>query len=114
MPNDSIILEEKERKLANYLETSSTEEVLIEVQKHIPSLRTQTHIFSKLNQLKLPHSVKNTLIYYVLATNRKVLATQKLLKLASLCKKHDINSAQAAIHFFKKYYTMRSQMAEEC
>ncbi|WP_338472244.1 hypothetical protein R4Z10_05730 [Niallia sp. XMNu-256] len=111
---ETIVLEEKERKLANYLESSTTEEVFIEVQKHIPSLRTQSHAFYKLNQLKLPQSVKNTLIYYVLATSKKRLGTQKLLKLASLCKKHNINSAQAAIKFFKKYYVIRSQMVEDC
>ena len=112
MLNNLTILEEKERNLANYLETSSTEDILIEVQIHIPSLRTQSHIFYKLNRLKLPNSVKNTLIYYILATNKKTLATQKLLKLASLCKKHNINSAQAAIHFFKKYYVLQSRMVE--
>jgi replication initiation and membrane attachment protein DnaB len=106
-------LEEKERRLANYLETSTTEEVINEVQTYIPSLCIQSHIFYKLNQLKLHHSVKNTLIYYVLATNKKALATQKLLKLASLCIKHNINSAQSAIHFFKKYYVIRSKMVEE-
>ncbi|WP_428911470.1 hypothetical protein [Niallia sp. Krafla_26] len=112
MHNETII-EEKERKLAHYLEASTTEEVLIEVQQHFPSLRTQSHILYKLNQLTLPHSVKNTLIYYVVATNKKALATQKLFKLASLCKKHNINSAKAAIDFFKKYNVLRSQMVEE-
>jgi replication initiation and membrane attachment protein DnaB len=110
---EATILEEKERRLANYLETSTTEEVLNEVQKHIPTLCNQSHIFYKLNQFKLPNSVKNTLIYYGLATNKKVLAAQNLFKLANLCTKHNINSAQSAIHFFKKYDVIRSKMVEE-
>ena len=108
MDHESTVIKEKERKLANYLETSTTEEVLNEVQQHIPSLRSQTHIFYKLNQFTIPHSVKNTLIYYLLATNKKALATQKMLKLAYLCSKHNINSAIAAIQFFKKYNVIRS------
>lgn len=112
MPVDTNIIEEKERKLANYLETSSTEEVLIEVQKHIPSLRTKFDVFYKLNQLKLPHSVINTLIYYVLVTNKKALAGHHLFNLANLCKKNNINSAQAAISFIKKYNVLRSKIVQ--
>jgi replication initiation and membrane attachment protein DnaB len=99
----TIILEEKERKLAHYLEASTTEEVLIEVQKHIPAFHSQLNIFKKLKDMKLPHSVINTLIYYVLATKKK-LVPNKLLKLADLCRKYNIKTSQAAITFFKHYH----------
>lgn len=105
MNDDTNILEEKERKLARYLEAYTTEEVLKEAQKHIPSLHSHSNIIRKLNEMKLPHPVINTLIYYVLATNKQKFVTYKLLALADLCRKFNVKNAQEAITFFKQYYS---------
>jgi replication initiation and membrane attachment protein DnaB len=104
MNDDTNILEEKERKLARFFETYTTEEVLKEAQEYIPSLHSHSDILHKLNDMKLPQPVINTLIYYVLATNKHKLVTYKLLVLADLCRKFNIKDAQAAITFFKQYY----------
>ncbi len=107
----TTILEEKERKLAHYLEASTTEEVLIEVQKHVPAIHSQLNMISNLIDMKLPHSVINTLIYYVLATKKK-LAANILFKLADLCRRYNIKTSQAAITFFKQYHHLyRTQIS---
>ena len=113
MCNDINFLEEKERKLVRYLESYTTEEVLKEAQEYIPSLRSDSDILRKVNKIKLPQSVINTLIYYILATNNQKTDTCKLLKLAVLCRKFNIKNAQAAITFFKQYYSYHTQPSQE-
>jgi replication initiation and membrane attachment protein DnaB len=102
---DTSFLDEKERKLARYLEEHTTEEVLKEAEEYIPSLRSHSDIFRKLSEMNIPQSVINTIIYYVLATNNQQLVTYQLLMLADLCRKCKIKNAQAAIAFFKQYYS---------
>jgi replication initiation and membrane attachment protein DnaB len=102
MGYDPNLLNEKERILTNYLEKYTTDEVLTEVQKYIPFLRSYSHILRNLRKMRIPHSVINTLIYYVLATNNQ--QPSQLLKLAALCRKFNIKNAHAAIAFLKKYY----------
>ncbi|KAA9028425.1 replication initiation and membrane attachment family protein [Niallia endozanthoxylica] len=104
MFDETVIIEEKERKLAEFLETNTTEDVLMEVQEYIPSLHPQSKVIRKLKEMKLPQPVINTLIYFVLATNKQTVAMNKLMTLADLCRKNNINSAQSAITFFKQYY----------
>lgn len=104
MFDETIIIEEKERKLAEFLEANTTEDVLMEVQEYIPSLHPKSKVISKLKEMKLPQPVINTLIYFVLATNKQTFATTKLMTLADLCRKNNISSAQSAITFFKQYY----------
>ncbi|MFC3882450.1 hypothetical protein ACFOU2_02600 [Bacillus songklensis] len=113
MYDDTNLLDEKERKLARYLEEYTTEEVLKEAQEYIPSLRSHSDILRKLSEKKLPQSVINTLIYYVLATNNEQPVTYKLLTLAGLCRKFNIKNAQAAITFFKQYYSYHTQIRQE-
>jgi replication initiation and membrane attachment protein DnaB len=108
MHKDTNILEEQERKLVHYLEAYTTEEVLKEAQNYIPSLRSHSDDLHKLNEMKLPPSVVNTLIYYVLATNNQNLKTYKLLELAELCRKFNIKNTKTAIPFFKQHYQCRS------
>ena len=108
MQNATNILEKKERKLARYLEAYTTEEVLKEAQNYIPSLRSHSDDLHKLNEMKLPPSVVNTLIYYVLATNNHNLMTYKLLELADLCRKFNIKNTMTAITFFKQHYQNRN------
>jgi replication initiation and membrane attachment protein DnaB len=113
MHDDANILEEKERTLARYLEVYTTEEVLKEAQEYIPSLRSHSDVLRKLNKMKLPQPVINTLIYYVLATNNQKLITDKLLALADLCRKFNIKNAKEAIPFFKQYYSYHTQISQE-
>ncbi|MBA9025571.1 hypothetical protein [Peribacillus huizhouensis] len=110
---DSELLEAKERKLARFLEAHSTEEVFNEIQEYMPSIRSRSDILRKLNEMKLPPSVIKTLIYYVLATNKQKFVTYKLLALANLCKKLNIQDAQGAITFFKQYYSYHTQIIQE-
>jgi len=108
MPNDTTILEEKERTLAQYLESITTDELLKEVQAHTPSIRPHSNIHGKLTEMKLPQPVKNTLIYYVLATTKHKFVTYKLLVLSDLCRKFNIKNSQEAITFFKQYYSFHT------
>ncbi|WP_394235122.1 hypothetical protein [Niallia oryzisoli] len=101
---DESILEEKERMLAEFLESNSTEDVLMEVKEYVPSLNPESKIIRTLNEMKLPQPVVNTLIYFVLATSKQTIATNKLMTLADLCRKNNIKNAQSAITFFKQYY----------
>jgi replication initiation and membrane attachment protein DnaB len=105
MHNDTISLEEKERKLALFLEAYTTEELMIEVQAYYPSFRSHSDILHKLGKMELSSSVQNTLILYALATNKQNRFTHTVLALANLCKKLNIKSARAAIMFFKQYYS---------
>ncbi|WP_071394032.1 replication initiation and membrane attachment family protein [Bacillus tuaregi] len=114
MFDETIILEEKERKLAEFLEANTTEEVLMEVQEYVPSLTPQSKVIQKLKEMKLPQPVINTLIYFVLATNKQSLATAKLMALADLCRKYNISNAQSAITFFKQYYhVFQNQISQQ-
>jgi replication initiation and membrane attachment protein DnaB len=105
MQNDTISLEEKERKLAQFLEAHTTEDLMIKVQTYYPSFRSHSDILHKLSKMELSSSVQNTLILYSLATNKQNRLTHKVLGLANLCKKLNIKSAHAAIMFFKQYYS---------
>ncbi len=113
LDEETIILKEKERKLTRYLETHTTEEVIKEVQECNPSLCIHSDIFRKLNKMRLTQPVLNTLIFYVLATNKQKLVTDKLLLLGDLCKKFNIKNAQAAITFFKQYYSFNSYINQK-
>ncbi|MFJ5621538.1 hypothetical protein ACIQD3_02180 [Peribacillus loiseleuriae] len=113
MRNDTKLLEEKERKLARFMEAQSTEEVFKEVQEYVPSLRSRSDILRKLSEMKLPPPVIKTLIYYVLATDKQKFVTDKLLALANLCRKLNIQDAQEAITFFKQYYSFHTQISQE-
>ncbi|MCM3677272.1 MULTISPECIES: hypothetical protein [Peribacillus] len=112
MRDDTKLLEAKEKKLARFLEVYSTEEVLKEAKEYIPSL-PHSDILRKLSEIKLPHPVINTLIYYVLATNKQKFVTYTLLALADLCRKFNLKDAQAAITFFKQYYSYHTQISQE-
>lgn len=105
MPNNSISLAEKERKLAQFLESHTIEELMIKVHAYCPSLRSHSDILHRLSKMELSPAVQNTLILYSLATNKQNLLTHKVLVLANLCRKLNIKSAQAAIMFFKQYYS---------
>ena len=107
------LAEEKESKLAQYLEEYATEEVIREVQESHSSLLSDTDDFYKLKESKLPQSVINTLIFYILATNKQKLETYKLSTLAGLCQKLNIRNAQEAITFLKQYYSYRTHIGQE-
>jgi replication initiation and membrane attachment protein DnaB len=111
MQDTTIILEEKERKLALYLETHTTEEIMNEVQECNPSLRPHSDLLYHLKKMRLPQSVLNTLIFYVIATNQHKLVTNKLLFLGDLCRKCNIKNAYAAITFVKQYYSFNNYLA---
>lgn len=113
MCNITILLKEKERKLTQYLETHTTEEVIKEVQDCNPSICFHSDILCKLNKMKLTQPVLNTLIFYVLATDKQKLVADKLLFLGDLCRKFNIKNAQAAITFFKKYYSFNSYISQK-
>ena len=112
MHDATIILEEKERKLVLYLETHTTEEIMKEVQECNPSLRSHSDILYNLKKMKLRQSVLNTLIFYVLATNKQKLVTNKLLLLGDLCRRFNIKNAHAAITFFKQYYSFNNHITQ--
>jgi replication initiation and membrane attachment protein DnaB len=112
MDTETSLLEEKERKLADYLESSTTEDVLIEVAHRFPSTCKQWSVFQKLNEIKLPNPVKNTLIFYTLVTSKKSITLKKILDLAGLCKKYNIKTAQSAITFFKQYYSFHTKISQ--
>ncbi|WP_078410688.1 replication initiation and membrane attachment family protein [Priestia abyssalis] len=113
MRDNPNILEEKERKLVQYLESCTTEEILKEAQEYTPSLRSHSSLLRKLSEMKLPQPVVNTLIYYTLATNDQKPVAYKLLTLAALCRKLNIKNAQTAITFFKLYYSRHTQISQE-
>lgn len=113
MHDDSNIMKEKERRLVRYFEAYTTEEVLKDAQKYLPSLCSHLDIIRKLNEMKISQPVINTLIYYVLATNKQKFVTDKLLNLANLCRKFNIKNAQAAITFFKQYYTYHTLIGQK-
>jgi replication initiation and membrane attachment protein DnaB len=106
-------IEEKERKLARYLETHSTEEVIKEVQECNPTLYVHSDILCKLNKMKLTQPVLNTLIFYVLVTNKQKLVTYKLFALGDLCRKFNIKNAHSAINFFKQYYSYNNHISQK-
>ena len=111
MHDATIILEEKERKLVLYLETHTTEEIMRSTECN-PSLRSHSDILYNLKKMKLRQSVLNTLIFYVLATNKQKLVTNKLLLLGDLCRRFNIKNAHAAITFFKQYYSFNNHITQ--
>ncbi|MBE2977118.1 hypothetical protein [Priestia megaterium] len=103
--NDSKgIFNDKERKLARYLETYTTEQILTEA-----GMSSSTALY-ELKKIRLPRAVANTIVYYVLATNNQKLVMYKLLMLAGVCKKLGIQDAQAALTFIKKYYVCHQHL----
>lgn len=104
MYNITSILKEKEKRLVHYLEIYSTKEILKEAQKCIPSYHDNSDILDKLNEMKIPQPVINTLIIYDFTINKEKPLTNKTLVYAELCKKLNINNAQDAISFFKQHY----------
>lgn len=98
------MLKEKEKRLVHYLEVYSTEEILKEVEKYLPSPYVNSEIIDKLNEINIPEPVINTLIIYDLTINKDEPLSNKTLKYAELCKKSNISNAQDAISFFKQYH----------
>lgn len=105
-------IKEKERKLTQYLETHTTEEVIKEVQYCNPSLRFHSDILRMLKKMKLTQPVLNTLIFYVLVTNKQKLVIDKLLVLGDLCRKLNIKNAHSAVIFFKQYYSYNNYISK--
>ena len=104
MYDETIILNEKERKLVEYFETYTTEEIIQEVQQYLPSLHSHPDTIHTLNKMNLPQPVQNTLIFYVFFANQQTLTSHQLFVLADLFRKLDINNAHDAFIFFKQYY----------
>ena len=104
MNNADSILKEKEKRLIHYLEVYSTEEILKEAQKYIPSPHFNSEVLRKLFEVNIPQPVVNTLIIYDLTINKDTPLTNKTLIYAELCKKSNINNAKDAITFFKQFH----------
>ncbi|MGG2089340.1 hypothetical protein ABFY59_20415 [Priestia aryabhattai] len=98
------IFNNKERKLARYLETYTTEQILNEA-----GMSSSAALY-ELKKISLPRAVANTIVYYVLATNNQKLVMYKLLMLAGVCKKLGIQDAHAALTFIKKYYVCHQHL----
>lgn len=104
MFSTAYLLKEKEKRLVQYLEVYSTEEILQEVEKYLPTPQINSEIINKLNEIDIPQPVVNTLIIYDLTINKDEPLSNKTLKYAELCKKSNISNAQDAISFFKQYH----------
>lgn len=104
MLNSASLLKEKEKRLVQYLEVYSTEEILEEVKKYLSAPQVNSEIIDKLNEINIPQPVINTLIIYDLTINKDEPLSTRTLKYAELCKKSNISSAQDAISFFKQYH----------